>query len=82
MLQDRKHVHGRGLDTLCELADIERVIELLPDGEYNVVVTHGLDRLSYRESEEVLGIDHETLRRWYETAVKELTGLLNGHEPA
>jgi DNA-directed RNA polymerase specialized sigma24 family protein len=78
-LQHRKHVYGRGLDTLCELVDLERVMELLPDSEYNVVVTHGLDRLSYRESEEVLGEDHETLRRWYEASVKRLVDLLNGH---
>lgn len=80
VLQERKGVHGRALDTLVELCDLESVIECLPDVEYNVVVTHGLDRLTFREAEEVLGEDKETLRRWYDAAVKKLVDLLNGDD--
>lgn len=71
---------GRGLDLLCELADLDQAVSALGPIEYVSVLLVGLIGLTETETAEALGVHQSTVSRRYARALEVLKAQLNGDD--
>lgn len=69
---------GRGLDILCELADLDEAVAALGPIEYISILLVGLLSLTEEETAEALGVHRTTVNRRYARALEVLKAHLNG----
>lgn len=70
----------RGLRYLVELADLHRAFTRLPIEYAEVVLWHGLMRLSQDETARVLKKSQQWVSKRYRYALEEITYFINGGE--
>jgi DNA-directed RNA polymerase specialized sigma24 family protein len=70
----------RGLRALIAIADLNRVLRMLPVKYLRVVLLHGLLGLSERETAGLLQINSKTVPKRYRYALEDVLYLLNGDE--
>lgn len=73
---DSKDIHVRVLDVTSQLLLLG---ELHPD-EYEALVVCGLYGTTFRDAEEVLGVDHVTIKSRFDSGIAHLTDALNGED--
>lgn len=71
-----------GLNFLVQLADLDRVLALLPRGYQEVVLLHGLMGLPQRDVAELLSKQQSTISERYERAMVAVHTLLNRRFPS
>jgi DNA-directed RNA polymerase specialized sigma24 family protein len=66
-----------GLNFLVQMADLDRVLALIPRGYLEVVLLHGLMGLPQRTVAELLNRGQSTISERYDNALVEITHQLN-----
>lgn len=71
-----------GLNFLVQMADLDRVLALIPRGYLEVVLLHGLLGLPQRTVAEMLNRAQSTVSKRYDDALAEITHQLNRRYPS
>jgi DNA-directed RNA polymerase specialized sigma24 family protein len=66
-----------GLNFLVQMADIDRVLALIPDAYWEVVLLHGLLGLSQRTVAELLNRRQSSISERYVNALQEIHAQIN-----
>ncbi|MFT5103916.1 MAG: RNA polymerase sigma factor (sigma-70 family), partial [Candidatus Latescibacterota bacterium] len=69
--------HVTYLETELEVAEIQRIIDILPDGYKTVFVLYAIEGYKHGEISELLGISESTSKSQLFKARKMLQGLIN-----
>lgn len=71
-----------GLNFLVQMADLDRVLALIPRGYREVVLLHGLLGMPQRAVAELLNKGQSTISKRYENALVEIHHQLNRRFPS
>lgn len=66
-----------GLNFLVQIADLDRVLALIPDGYWEVVLLCGLLGMSQRAVAELLNRSQQAIGKRYANALEEITHQIN-----
>lgn len=69
---------GRRLETLLKMADLDRVLPMIPREEQKVVVLHGMLDLPLYAVERLLDLSRPTVIKRFAGGIESLTKHLNG----
>lgn len=80
--QCRVDTDRAGLNFLVQMADLDRVLALIPDNYLEVVLLYGMLGLPMRVVGEVLNCRHQRISERYANALEEITHHMNRRYPS